>query len=490
MCMVIRFPITTYAAGVSADPSDYTITVGQSVTVTFTFYGDEMYSCYGYIDCDDIFTGYTGPVGGDLDGVGSASYSFTYQAVGEGTGSIYIGSCEVAVEDSDNPPYFVSSQSAGGDSCTITVIGNDNGGGGTGGGAGGWDYNDNYSYDWGTINGYEVGEGSGNTNLGSLEVEGYTITNEGNGIFSVVVSGSIDKITIKATAEDPAAVVDGAGEKTLVEGDNYFDIVVYAENGLAQGYALKVTRRSDKIALTDLLTELKETKADQVTVSLKDGDKLTKEMIDAVVKWGKTLNLNRYDTDGKLLYGWTLNGKEMAEAKEFKEFDPTVTFESKAADKINKLSNFASGKILNIALSGDLPKGTKFAFAAGKDFQKDDIVRLYYFDEKENKLTQVGEEVKVEDEVITVELEHCSEYFVTRALIAPKEEVKEEKDNKGLTNYVVMGVELAVIIALALFIILRMRRPNASSKEKKKTESHAEEFLNSFDMSEITDSKK
>ena len=71
-----------------------------------------------------------------------------------------------------------------------------------------------------------------------------------------------------------------------------------------------------------------------------------------------------------------------------------------------------------------------------------------------------------------------------------KEEVKEEKDNKGLTNYIVMGIELAVIIALALFIILRMRRPNASSKEKKKTESHAEEFLNSFDMSEITDTKK
>ena len=482
LCLMIRFPVKTYAAGVSIDPSADTITVGDSVTVTVTLYGDEIYAYSGYIECDGIFSGYTGGFADAADGSEYVSFSYTFQAVGEGTGSIYVGDC--AVSDG------MTRDEAGGDYCTITVIGNDNGGGGTGGGAGGWDYNDNYSYDWGTINGYEVGEGSGNTNLGSLEVEGYTVTNEGNGIFSVVVSGSIDKITIKATAEDPAATVEGAGEKTLAEGDNYFDIVVYAENGLVQGYALKVTRRSDKIALTDLLTELKETRADQVTVSLKDGDKLTKEMIDAVAKWGKTLNLNRYDADGKLLYGWTLNGKEMAEAKEFKEFDPTVTFESKAADKINELSNYASGKILSFAFSGDLPKGTKFAFAAGKDFQKDDVVRLYYFDEKENKLTQVGEEVKVEDEVIAVELEHCSEYFVTRALIAPKEEVKEEKDNKGLTNYIVMGIELAVIIALALFIILRMRRPNASSKEKKKTESHAEEFLNSFDMSEITDIKK
>ncbi|MBO4835487.1 MAG: hypothetical protein J5483_05175 [Lachnospiraceae bacterium] len=479
LCLLIRFPVKTYAAGVSIYPGADIITVGDSVTVTVTLYGDEIYAYSGYIDCDGIFSGYTGGFADGADGSGAVSISYTFQAVGEGTGSIYVGGCEVSDGE--------TKQSAGGDSCTITVLGNDNGSGGTGGGAGGWDYNDNYSYDWGSINGYEVGEGSGNTNLGSLEVVGYTLKDEGNGIFSVVVSGSVDKITIKATAEDPAATVDGAGEKTLAVGDNYFDIVVYAENGLAQGYALKVTRRSDKIALTDLLTELKETRADQVTVSLKDGDKLTKEMIDAVAKWGKTLNLNRYDADGKLLYGWTLNGKEMADAKEFKEFDPTVTFESKAADKINALSNFASGKILSFAFSGDLPKGTKFAFAAGKDFRKDDIVRLYYFDEKENQLTQVGEEVKVEDEVITVELEHCSEYFVTRALIAPKEEVKAEKDNKGLINYIVMGVELAVIIALALFIILRMRRSNAPLKEKRKPENPVKDIFDSAEDYEMTE---
>ena len=97
-----------------------------------------------------------------------------------------------------------------------------------------------------------------------------------------------------------------------------------------------------------------------------------------------TVKLNRYDADGKLLYGWTMNGKDMAELKTFQTFDPTVTFESKNADKIETLSNYASGKVLNFAYSGELPKNTIFTIAAGKDFTKEDVLYLYYFDEKEN----------------------------------------------------------------------------------------------------------
>ena len=358
----IHFPVRTLAAGVSIDPSADTVYVGDAVTVAVTLYGSEIYAYSGYIDCDGIFSGDTGGFAEGANGEGSVTLYYTFQAVAEGTGSIYVSGCEVS--DGSSKEY------AGDAACTITVIGYDNGGGGTGGNAGGNDYDDNYSYDWGYVNDYEVGEGSGNTNLGSLEVKGYTLTDEGNGIFSVTVSQSVKTITINATAEDPAAYVEGTGEVELSDGDQYFDIVVYAENGLAQGYALKVTRRGDKVALADLLSEVKETKADHITVSLLDGDKLTKEMLEAVGKWGKDLILNRYDEDGKLLYSWTMNGKDIKDAEGFTSFDPKVTFESKAKDKIDSLSNYASGKFISFSYSGDLPKNTKFSFASGTDFQK------------------------------------------------------------------------------------------------------------------------
>lgn len=478
----IRFPLRTYAAGVEISPSSYTVYVGDAVTVTVTLYGDEIYGYSGGIACDGIFSGSTGGFADGANGESSVSFSYTFYAVSEGSGAIYVYDC--AVSDGE------TRQEAGYAACDITVLGNDNGSGGTGGGAGGWDYNDNYSYDWGTINGYEVGEGSGNTNLASLEVVGYTLTDEGNGIYSVVVSGSVDKITINATPEDPAAVVEGTGEKTLAEGDNFFEIVVHAENGLAQGYALKVTRRGEKIALADLLKELKETKAEQVKVSLKDGDKLTKEMIDAIVKWGKTVKLNRYDADGKLLYGWTMNGKDMAELKSFQAFDPTVTFESKNADKIEALSNYASGKVLSFAYSGELPKNTIFTIAAGKEFSKEDVLYLYYFDEKENTLTQEGQSVTVKGEEIELTITHCSEYLLTQSVLKAPEPVKQGNSRKDLLMMIAIAVELAAIIALAVILLRKRQKPVAATSSKDHVAemfSKNEEELPEGDVYEITD---
>ncbi len=444
-------PIKTYAADVPITPSSYQVYVGDSVTVAVTIYGNDIYSYEGYIGCDDLFSGAGEYFMDDANGEGSITLYYTFSAVREGVGSIYVSGCGV----SDGGPIDYAADNA----CTITVLGYDNGSGGTGGGAGGWDYNDNYSYDWGTINGTEIGEGSGNTNLASLEVEGYTLTDEGNGIFSVVVSGSVDKITIKATPEDPAAFVEGDGEKTLTEGDNFFEIVVHAENGLAQGYAIKVTRRGEKIALIDLEKELKETKAEQVIVSLKDGDKLTKEMIAAITKWGKTVKLNRYDADGKLLYGWTMSGKDMAELKSFQTFDPTVTFESKNADKIDALSNYASGKVLNFAYSGELPKNTVFTIAAGKDFTKEDVLYLYYFDEKENTLKQEGQSVTVKGEDIELAITHCSEYLLTRSVLKALEPIKQGNSRKDMLMMIAMAVELAVIIALVIIMLRKRQKP-------------------------------
>ena len=438
------FPLKSYAAGVSVYPSSDTVYVGDSVTVTVTIYGDEIYAYSGYVDCDGNLSGFTGGFADGADGGGAVSFSYTYYAVGEGTAGVYVSGCETS--DGLNKDY------AGDAACYINVIGYDNGGGGTGGNAGGWD-------DSGQINGVEVGEGSDNTNLATLEVEGYTLTDEGHDIYSVSVSNSVKTINIIAMPEDANAVVVGAGEQTLTDGDNQFELYVYAENGFVRGYVIKVNRRGDKVALTDLEKELKETKEDTVIVSLKDGDKLTKEMIAAIAKWGKTLKLNRYDADGKLLYGWTMNGKDMAELKNFQTFDPTVTFESKNADKIDALSNYASGKVLNFAYSGELPKNTVFTIAAGKDFTKEDVLYLYYFDEKENTLKQEGQSVTVKGEGIELAITHCSEYLLTRSVLKAPEPVKQGNSRKDMLMMIAMAVELAVIIALVIIMLRKRQKP-------------------------------
>ena len=470
------FPIKSYATGVSVYPSSDTVYVGDSVTVTVTIYGDEIYAYSGSVGCDGNLSGFTGGFADGADGGGAVSFSYTYYAVGEGTAGVYVSNCEVSDGKTKDLPYDAA--------CYINVIGYDNGGGGTGGNAGGgWD-------DSGQINGVEVGEGSDNTNLATLEVEGYTLTDEGHDIYSVSVSSSVKTINIIAVPEDANAVVVGAGEQTLTDGENQFEIYVYAENGFVRDYVIKVNRRGDKIALADLEKELKETKEDTLIVSLQDGDKITKEMIAAITKWGKTVKLNRYDADGKLLYGWTMNGKDMAELKTFQTFDPTVTFESKNADKIETLSNYASGKVLNFAYSGELPKNTVFTIAAGKDFTKEDVLYLYYYDEKENTLKQEGQSVTVKGDEIELAITHCSEYLLTRSVLKALEPVKQGSSRKDLLMMIAMAVELAVIIILAVILIRRRPKPavaaEASRDHVAEMFAKTDEEVHEGDVHEIT----
>lgn len=457
ICSAVQFPTITYAAGVSVTTSSDTVMVGDSVTVTVTLYGSEIYAYSGYIDCDSNLSGETGGFAEDGDGGESVSLSFTYYAVGEGTASIYVSDCEVS-DGTDK-------EEAGEAVCTINVVGYDNGGGGTGGNAGGGE-DDDYE----EINGYEIGEGSDNTNLATLEVEGYSVKDEGNDIYSVSVGNSVDKINIIALPEDEYAEVAGDGEQTLTEGDNEFEILVYAENGFVRSYIIRVNRRGGKIALSDLTRELQETTEDTVTVSLKDGDKLSKEMIQAIAKWGKTLYLNRYDGDGKLLYGWTLIGKEVAELNNFESFDPTIQFDSNSAEKIGKLTNFAAGIILDFAYSGELPKKTVITIPAGDEFPRDKDIYLYLYNETDNTLTLEGQPTTVKGENIELELSHCSVYFLTRATLTPKEEVVEEEKDHSFSRrewILLFAVGAALIIIIVLAVILGLKKKSSAKRSKR-----------------------
>ena len=85
---------------------------------------------------------------------------------------------------------------------------------------------------------------SSNNYLKSLEVEGYKITpnfNKNTNEYSLEVPAKTEKIKINATKEDSEATISGAGEKKVSEGVNKFVIKVTAENGNSREYTLNVT---------------------------------------------------------------------------------------------------------------------------------------------------------------------------------------------------------------------------------------------------------
>ena len=71
---------------------------------------------------------------------------------------------------------------------------------------------------------------------GSLSPEFHSETTE----YSVNVAGSVDKITLGATATDAKASVSGTGEQAVVPGNNRFVITCTAENGSKKEYVVNV----------------------------------------------------------------------------------------------------------------------------------------------------------------------------------------------------------------------------------------------------------
>ena len=92
--------------------------------------------------------------------------------------------------------------------------------------------------------------------------------------------------------------------------------------------------------------------------------------------------------------------------------------------------------------------------------------------------------------MITLELESCSDYFVTRANLVSNNDVQVEQKSNNSVYYIIMAVELAVILALAAFIFLKVREPSMPSVKMRKPESRSEDFFDTFDDYETTDIKK
>ncbi len=104
------------------------------------------------------------------------------------------------------------------------------------------------------------GEGSDDTSLSKLEVEGYELVDEGNDTYSCSVEKKTKKIKIIAEANDENAKVIGDGEKELIEDVTDFEIIVEAENGFSRSYKITVTKDDKAKVIPKKETKTKEKK--------------------------------------------------------------------------------------------------------------------------------------------------------------------------------------------------------------------------------------
>jgi len=451
---VVPFPEKALAAG-GVYPSSYylSLTVGESS-------GFSVIADYAFVA---VSVSADGPISASIgtDSIDEGLAWVSVYAQGEGSGNVYVSYNGATYDEEPIADTIVVSvsvsnpQPSGGDGSgggSQTGGGSSSGGGSESGGGG-----TSYGGDWNVI---ATNDGSGNVQLSELKVEGFELTDGINGQYTLSVPYSTETVNIIASAEDSKAKVEGAGSQKLKVGENVFTILVTAENGIQQPYKITVTRRDEKIALQDLKDELKNSKSDKVVIDLKDGEILKTEQIELLKKYEKNVELNKYDEEGVLQYGWTLSGKNISGLK---EFDPSVGFVSEQAEQLGELSNYASGLNLNFAYSGDLPAETVFRVKADTLGEEGTLLRLYYFDKENGKLTLEADAVTIQEGYAEFEIKHCSEYFLTRADILGA--VKNTGGNKNAIFYIIMGAEAAGILVM-LWLIFKKNRTIGELKVK------------------------
>lgn len=290
---------------------------------------------------------------------------------------------------------------------------------------------------------------SNNNNVKSLNVEGYELLKVDNNNYTLTVSNDVTSINLNASAEDSKATVSGTGNHNLNIGENNIGIIITSESGIQNIINIKITRK-DGYYLDDLEKVLKNDKLKDVDIIISNDSKITKNHIDKIKKSKKTLRLNYYDENKKLVYSWTVNGKEI---KQTKEFEPLVTYTSEKQKEIYKLSNYADGLNVNFKHNGELPEGTKIKLYVGDKFEDGSIINVYHYNSTKKTLDFIKENIKVIDGYIEFEIEHCSEYFITMSVIE-----NSIKTNQSVNIFMILTIILTIIIiGLVSFIFIKLK---------------------------------
>ena len=290
---------------------------------------------------------------------------------------------------------------------------------------------------------------SKNNNLKEISVEGYKLVKVNNNSYTLTVNNNVSSINIKAIAEDSKATVAGIGSRKLNIGENNIEVIITSESGEKNKVLLKITRK-DAYYLEDLDEALKDTTIKSVDIVIKQNSKLISEYLNKIKESGRTVNFNYIDGNKRLIYSWIVDGSKI---KKTKDFLTTVVFTSKNKKEINNLVNYAEGINISVSEKNEIPKGTKLRIYVGDKYSNGEVVNIYSYDKKNNKLVLVDNNISVKDGYLEFNVDKNREYFITKADLS-----RLQVTDGFLFDFfkTISIIELIVIILLGIYFMKKI----------------------------------
>lgn len=103
--------------------------------------------------------------------------------------------------------------------------------------------------------------------------------------------------------------------------------------------------------------------------------------------------------------------------------------------------------IVSFDYHGTLPLKTMVTLNVQNQFENGDKLYLYYYNPDNDTIEYIAKNVEVKNGKVAFEIEHCSDYFLTGAV------VNDAINNPQGVNYIIIGLIGVVIVLVAITLI-------------------------------------
>ena len=155
------------------------------------------------------------------------------------------------------------------------------------------------------------------------------------------------------------------------------------------------------------------------------------------------------DYERDLKYSWKFKKDEnkdiSVEESLFIENDLRLSLDAQTKDTEKIKEDVSQDKlIITFDYHGNLPLETTVRINVQDKFKDNERLYLYYYNPELDQIEYIAHNVLVKDGYVEFELEHCSDYFLTAAV------VNDAVNNPQSVNYIIIGLIVVVFILVAV----------------------------------------
>ena len=155
------------------------------------------------------------------------------------------------------------------------------------------------------------------------------------------------------------------------------------------------------------------------------------------------------DYERDLKYSWKFKKDEnkdiSVEESLLIEDDLRLSLDAQTKDTEKIKEDVSQDKlIITFDYHGNLPLETTVRINVQDKFKDNERLYLYYYNPELDQIEYIAHNVLVKDGYVEFELEHCSDYFLTAAV------VNDAVNNPQSVNYIIIGLIVVVFILVAV----------------------------------------